>query len=282
MKVYLDCYPCFLQQTIQAGRLVTKNENLIKKMVGETAMMIPSLPAESTPPEIGEVIHRRIKEVSGIEDPYREIKEQNIAEALLLYPEMKKLVKESENSLLTAVKIAIAGNIIDFGSGTAFNIATDIYKTVDQDLGINDFNVFLDVLEKAQSILYLGDNAGESVFDRILIDELKKPVTYVVRDIPILNDVTYTEAVASGLDKSAAEIISSGTTAPGVVLRLCNDEFLRRFEDADMIISKGQGNYEGLSDVNRSVFFLLKAKCGVIARDIGVAEGETILKGINA
>lgn len=282
MKIYLDCLPCFLKQTIQAGRLVTNDESLIKKMVDEAAVMIPGFPPESTPPDLGEKIHRRIKEVTGIEDPYKQVKKENIREALLLYPEMKKLVGESENRLLTAVKIAIAGNIIDFGTGKEFDITADIRKLVKQDLGLNDFEGFNESLAGAKSILYLGDNAGESVFDRILIEEMGKPVTYVVRDIPILNDVTYEDALASGLDKSAAEIISSGTTAPAVILRLCNDAFLKRFRDADMVISKGQGNYEGLSDVDRPVFFLLKAKCNVIAEDLGVNEGDTILKEINA
>lgn len=281
MKVYLDCLPCFLKQTVQAGRLVTKDEKLLKKMVDEAAMMIPGMPPESTPPEIGERIHRRIKEIAGVDDPYRDVKEKNINEALELYPEMEKLVKESNDPLLTAVKAAIAGNIIDFGTGHEFDLTEDIRKLVNSDLGINHYSEFKKALSKAENILYLGDNAGESVFDRLLIDQLKKPVTYVVREIPILNDVTFAEAEASGLGESAAEVISSGTTAPGVILSLCSKDFIKRFNEADMVISKGQGNYEGLSDVDRSVFFLLKAKCPVIARDLGVEEGKTVLKGIN-
>ncbi len=273
--------PCFLKQTVQAGRLVTKDEKLIKKMVDEAALMIPGMPPESTPPEIGERIHRRIKEIAGVDDPYRDVKEKNINEALELYPEIEKLVKESNDPLLTAVKAAIAGNIIDFGTGHEFDLTEDIRRLVNADLGIDHYDAFREALSKAESILYLGDNAGESVFDRLLIDQLKKPVTYVVREIPILNDVTFAEAEASGLGESAYEIISSGTTAPGVILSLCSKDFIKRFNEADMVISKGQGNYEGLSDVDRSVFFLLKAKCPVIARDLGVEEGKTVLKGIN-
>ncbi len=281
MKIYLDCLPCFLKQTIQAGRLVSEDEGLIRNIVNEVAALIPYLPENSTPPEIGEKIHRRIREVTGLNDPYSAVKQQNIEEALHLYPDMKELVRKSSDPLFTAVKIAIAGNIIDFGTGTEFDIASDIHKIIEQEPGINNIEPFKETLKQAESILYLGDNAGESVFDRILIEELKKPVTYVVRGIPVLNDATYEDAVASGLDESAAEIISSGTTAPGTVLPLCSDNFLERFNKADMIISKGQGNYEGLSEVDRPVFFLLKAKCSVIAQDIGVNEGDTVLKGIN-
>lgn len=281
MKIYLDCLPCFLKQTVQAGHLVTDDEGLIRNIVNEVAAMIPYLPENSTPPEIGEKIHRRIREITGMNDPYSSVKQQNIEEALLLYPDMKKLVRESSDPLFTAVKVAIAGNIIDFGTGTEFDITTDIHRITNQEPAINDIGLFKESLEKAESILYLGDNAGESVFDRILIEELKKPVTYIVRGIPVLNDVTYEDAVASGLDDSAFEIISSGTTAPGTVLPLCSANFINLFNKADMVISKGQGNYEGLSDVNRPVFFLLKAKCAVIARDIGVYEGDTVVKGIN-
>ncbi|MCK5168724.1 MAG: DUF89 family protein, partial [Bacteroidales bacterium] len=122
--------------------------------------------------------------------------------------------------------------------------------------------------------------AGESVFDKLLIEELGKHVTYAVREIPVINDCVIDDAVASGLDK-VAKIISSGSTAPATILDLCNDQFLERFKNADLIISKGQGNYEGLSQVNRSVFFMLKAKCPVIANNLDVKENDIVLKSIN-
>ena len=128
--------------------------------------------------------------------------------------------------------------------------------------------------------LYIGDNAGESVFDRILIERLNKPVTYIVREIPIINDVTYKDALQAGIDK-VATIFSSGTRAPGTFLKKCSREFIEMFNSAKFIISKGQGNYEGLSNEKHRIFFLLKAKCYVIANDIGVSEGDIVLKGIN-
>ena len=143
-----------------------------------------------------------------------------------------------------------------------------------------DFDKFEKQLKIADSVLFLGDNAGESVLDKILIEELNKPVTYVVREVPVINDVTEEDAIASGISE-VAEIISSGTTAPAVILSLCNNEFIERFNNSKMIISKGQGNYEGLSDVNQPVFFLLKAKCFVIANDLNVKENDIVLKGIN-
>ena len=266
MKTYLDCLPCFLDQALRAGRMATKNEKKIKHLLDSVGCMLKDIPMENTPPESGDLIYQKVREITGVEDPYKKIKESNINEALTLYPRLKQLINNSDNKLLTAVRIAIAGNVIDLGVGKEFNILEDVEKILVQEFAIIDFEEFIFQLEKAESILYLGDNAGESVFDKILIEELKKPVTYVVRDVPVINDVTFEDAISSGLDE-VSEIISSGSSAPGTILNLCNDAFLERFNSADMIISKGQGNYEGLSNVGRSVFFLLKAKCNVIANN---------------
>ena len=280
MKTFLDCLPCMMSQALRAGRMATNDEKIIKELLDSIGAMIKDIPLENTPPQTGDVIYKKVREITGVIDPYKKIKEANIQEALSLYPELKEIIKKSDNKLLTAIRIAIAGNVIDFGVGKEFNIAEDIKKTLQQDFGILNFNEFVKHLEKANNILYLGDNAGESVFDKLLIEELNKHVTYVVRDIPVINDATYEDAVASGIDK-VAKIISSGSSAPAVIPELCNDDFMERFNKADMVISKGQGNYEGLSNVKRSVFFLLKAKCHVIANDLKVKENDIILKGIN-
>lgn len=280
MRTYLDCIPCFMDQALRAGRIATNDEKKIKKLLDSIGALIKDVPMENTPPETGEIIYRKIRDITGVNDPYKHIKESNINEALFLYPELKEIVRKSDNRLLTAIRIAIAGNVIDLGMSKEFNIVEDVRKILKQDFAILDFNEFVKHLGKAKSVLYLGDNAGESVFDKILIEELEKPVTYAVRDIPVINDVTLEDAIDSGLDK-VAEIISSGTSAPGTILDLCNDAFLERFNNADLIISKGQGNYEGLSNTHRSLFFLLKAKCSVIAKNIGVEEGDIVLKGIN-
>jgi len=116
MKIYLDCYPCFIKQAIQAGKFVTDDERIIKEIVDGVAEMLPNLPPGISPPEIGDEIHRHVREVTGIRDPYRKAKDTNIEEAKQLYPEMVRIVDSSDNRLLTAAKIAIAGNIIDYGT----------------------------------------------------------------------------------------------------------------------------------------------------------------------
>jgi hypothetical protein len=264
-------------QALRAGRIATKDEKKIKTLLDDVGSMLKYIPMDNTPPETGDLIYKKVREITGVFDPYKQIKKESIHDALKMYPGLKQIVKHSDNRLLTAIRIAIAGNIIDFGIHKSFDLEKDVQFILQQDFAILHFQQFVEQLKRSQSILYLGDNAGESVFDKILIEELGKPVTYVVREIPVINDMTYTDAINSGLDQ-VANIISSGCSAPGTILSLCNNEFKNQFEEADMIISKGQGNYEGLSTVDRSVFFLLKAKCKVIAKDLHVKEDDIVLK----
>ena len=280
MKTFLDCLPCMLSQALRAGRIATTDEKTIKELLDSVGAMIKDIPLENTPPETGDLIYSEIRRITGVNDPYEKVKKANIEEALSLYPELKEIIQKSENRLLTAIRIAIAGNVIDLGVRNEFNIVEDLKKTLIQNFAIFHFNEFKKNLEQANSILYLGDNSGESVFDKILIEEFNKPVTYVVRDVPVINDVTYKDAIASGIHE-VAEIISSGSSAPAIIPKLCSDEFLEKFNTADLVISKGQGNYEGLSNVDRSVFFMLKAKCKILANDLNVHKNDIILKGIN-
>ncbi len=280
MKTFLDCIPCFMGQALRAGRIATDDEKKIKKILDEVGALIRNIPMENTPPETGALIYRKIYEVTGNKDPFQLIKEQNIKHAMHLYPALKQRVKDSENSLLTAIRLAVAGNVIDLGVDKEFNIEEDIETILLQDFAVFDFELFKNALRKADSVLYIGDNSGEAVFDKILIEELNKPVTFVVRDIPVINDITMHEAKEIRLNE-VATLVSSGTTAPGTILFSCNEDFIDMFNKADMVISKGQGNYEGLSGVDRSVFFLLKAKCSVIAGNVGVEENDIVLKAIN-
>jgi len=280
MKTYLECIPCFMQQAYRAAKFATRDEEKIKQVLDSTGEMIKSISLNATPPETGNHIYKNVRDITLNNDPYKDIKNANINEALKLYPELKKHIQLADDPLLTAVRIAIAGNVMDLGVNKSYNIIDDLQEILKQDFAAFDFEAFKEHLQKAKSVLYVGDNAGESVFDRLLIETMGKPATFVVREVPVINDCVKEDAVASGLDK-VSEIISSGSTAPATILGLCNSAFIEKFEQADLVISKGQGNYEGLSEVSRPVFFLLKAKCKVIARDLRVSENDIVLKGIN-
>lgn len=276
MRASLDCYPCFFIQTLRTARMVTSDEKTILQILHEVSTTLPQIPFNVTPPEIGREVYRIISRRTGVEDPYKEVKDRCIREALSLYPELKRLVESSEDRLMTAIRLAIAGNVIDFGTDSSFDLEQELETVFSQDFAVDNSQEFREALKQARNVLYLADNAGETVFDRLLIEEMDKPVIYVVREKPIINDATREDALLSGLDK-VSEITSSGCDTPGTILKFCSDEFLETYRSANLIISKGQGNYEALSDEKRPIFFLLKAKCQVVARDLGVENGSIIL-----
>lgn len=277
MKLYLDCIPCFMQQALHAGRMATSDEKKIKQILDKTGELVKTISLHVTPAEIGMSVYHIVSEVTGVRDPYKGIKKQHIAETKAIYPELEKIVANSDDKLLSAIRIAIAGNVIDLGVKKSFDIVKDVKSILKQDFAVFDYSAFKTQLKKAENILYIGDNVGESVFDKILIKELKKPVKYAVRSIPIINDVTMEDAIASGLDE-VAELIDSGCESPGIILNKSNPEFLEIFNTSGLVISKGQGNFEGLSNCNRQVFFLLKTKCPIISNHLGVEDGSIILK----
>ncbi len=176
-----------------------------------------------------------------------------------------------------AVRIAIAGNIIDLGVADSYNLNATLSRVLIEPFAINDLVSLRNALAKSASVLYLADNAGETVFDKVLIETLEIPVIYVVKAGPIINDATHEDAVAAGIDQ-VAKIIDNGSNAPGTLLDQCSKVFCKRFAQADLIIAKGQANYESLSNSTAPIFFLLQAKCNVIARDLGIAEGSSVLK----
>jgi uncharacterized protein with ATP-grasp and redox domains len=276
MRVDFDCYPCFFHQAINVAGMISVDEELMKEILVEVSRLIPTISDEITPPQIGREVYRIVSRLTSIEDPFKEAKKKCTEQALSLYPALKKEVASASDRLITAIRVAIAGNVIDFGSNVAFDLDKDVQSILTQEFAINHFQEFRRELAKANRILFIADNAGECVFDRVLIEEIEKPVTYVVREKPIINDAVLEDALAAGIGDVAA-IISSGTDAPGNILPMCSEKFLKVYREADFIISKGQGNYEGLSEEDRPIFFLLKAKCPVIAKHIGVEQGSIIL-----
>jgi len=277
MKTYLDCIPCFFKQALYAARVAVDDEAKIKKVLDRVGMLVSEIPLESSPPETGREVYITVREVTGVDDPFKSLKAESIETALALYPSLNELLTKADDPLETAVRLAIAGNVIDFGANPDFELEQDVKEIIEKEPAVNHYQAFKDAVARAQHILYVGDNAGETVFDRVLIETMGTPVTFVVRESPIINDATMEDAVKSGLDK-VATIVSSGCDAPGTVLGTCSDAFLEHFQNADLIISKGQGNYETLSNQQRPIFYLLKAKCPVIAEDLGVKVGDTVLK----
>ena len=212
-------------------------------------------------------------------DPYREDKRHHDAIAVELYPALKALVDQAPDPLWTAVKVAAAANLIDLVVYNSLgDIQASVWDALDRDFAINDYEAFARDTAAARDILFLGDNAGEVGFDRILVEALgPERVTYVVRERPAVNDATFEDAVAVGLDR-VTRVITTGDDSVGLVFERCSAEFLRAYEAADLIIGKGQASYETLSEVDRRIYFLLQAKCVAVARDLGVEQRSLVLK----
>ncbi len=235
-------------------------------------------PALSLTPEIQRDLNQRFLEMIGIKDPFAEEKRSSNSAALSLYEEWKPRIISDEDPFDMALRLAIAGNIMDYGASGTFDIHSTINKVLATHFAIDHSFRLKRKIEKAGTILYLGDNAGEIVFDKLFIETIGHGnVTYVVRDAPILNDVTINDAKEVGID-NVAEVISSGYDAPSTVLHKSGPQFLERFRSADLIISKGQGNLEGLLYENDPrIFFLLMAKCDVIAETLKVNKGSFLV-----
>ncbi len=280
MRTYLDCVPCFVRQALDAARLATNEPRIHEQILRATLQMAADMDMDQSPPRIGREIHRRLRELTGDIDPYRTVKQHSNELALHLYPRLQQEVEQSDDPFNTALRLAIAGNIIDFGCKSQVS-EDDVHESLEQaaDAVINEGAVedLKTSAESAGNILYLADNAGEIVLDRLLIERLPtKKVTVAVKGAPVINDAVREDAEAARLSE-IAEVIDNGCDAPGTILEVCSPEFQQRFHQADLVISKGQGNYETLSDLDREIFFLLKAKCPVIARHIECEVGKMVV-----
>lgn len=279
MKTYLDCLPCFVRQTLEACRMVSDDAGVHERILRQVLVELSSMSFDKPPPFMALKIHRLVRERCGGRDPYKAIKDRFNHFALDMLPDLKDIVKKSQDPFATAVRLAIAGNIIDFGVTGDLDkkrVKKAIQDSLDGPFAINHIDLLREAAAGAKSILYLGDNAGEIVFDKILIEELpREKVTFVVKGGPVINDATVEDARDTGMD-DIVEVINNGSDAPGTILELCSTEFQKRFKEAGLIIAKGQGNYETLSAERNNIFFLLMVKCPVIAKDIGCKVGGMV------
>jgi len=281
MRTYCECVPCFLSQALEAVRFVTDDEAVHEKVLRGVLRMVSNMDLDKPPIAMGQHVHRLIRGLADDDDPYREVKDRFNRAALCLYPELKQRVERSPDPLETAVRLAIAGNIIDFGMNRNLQ-ESDVHAAIEQAMEApidqDTIGTFRKAMSDASSILYLGDNTGEIVFDRLLVEQMPlEKVTFVVRGSPVINDATMDDARAAGLTE-IVEVIDNGSDAPGTLLESCPEAFRKRFEAADLILSKGQGNYETVSHIPKNIFFLLKAKCPVIARDLGCEVGTMLFR----
>jgi len=280
LNAHLDCFPCFLRQALEASRMATQDEGLQRTVLQRVSSVLAGLPRGLTPVDMGMEVHRTVQAISGSKDPYRLVKKRSNDEALSLYPRLRKAVDTSPDPLLTAAKLSAVGNTIDFGANPEFDLERSVQEGLTGKFETFDISGFQERLETVSKVLYIGDNAGEIVFDKILVEEIVRlgvGVTFAVRGAPIINDATEEDARYVGMHH-LAEVVSSGVIAPGTVLSRCNQEFTELFHRSELILAKGQGNYEGLSQEKAPIFFLLKIKCPVVSHDMGLEVGDLVLR----
>ncbi len=284
MKVYYECAPCFLRQAREALDMATTDDELKLEIMEElTSIVGENFRKGAVSNKIGTRVHRTIKERTGNEDPYLIQKEKCNQIAQQFLPAIEKLLEE-DNSLKNYLKAAITGNIIDFGAlGLDRDIEALITETMQKDLAVDHSDLLEEELQKAEKVLYLVDNIGEIVFDKLLIEKLREDyqveVMIAVKEKPILNDACIPDALEIGLDE-VAELTTIGTDSIGVIYEDFSPEFVERFQEADLVIAKGLGNYEGLDEIvpsDKPIFCLLNAKCLPIALNIGVKVGDNVV-----
>lgn len=278
MKTHLACIPCLARQAhdavVEAVPNPARREDLLRRLLREIAAGDWS----DTPPAMAQRLQRAIRAALGDPDPYRDVKNRMNRMAASLLPRMRERIESHPDPREAAVRVAIGGNLLDVGAKTqiaAEDLPAHLETIWTQPLR-GDVPALFAAAERAQSILYLADNAGEIFFDRLLIERLPAgKTTVIVRGSPVLNDATRADAEAAGIPEFAP-VFDNGSDAPGTLLEDCSADFRDRFARADLVIAKGQGNYETLSETDRPIYFLFTVKCPLVAGRVGEPVGSLV------
>lgn len=282
MQVKPECVPCYFTQVLSALKHANLPSERQTQILYQVAQFIPELPVDETPSHNSTLILRQACHLMGIEDPYltaKRVSNQKALQALQRLPDYHEVL----DPMLYALRLAVAGNVIDLGIRTDYDIENSLKEALQHPLDAGAYCEFLKALSKARSVLIVGDNSGEIVFDRVVIrvlKEMRKDVAYAVKSSPILNDATREDAEAAGITR-LVPVIETGNGFLGVEWEECSEEFRSTFLQADVVLAKGQANYESLEGTpwaGDKTFFLLKAKCPVVAEHLGVPLGEWVLR----
>ncbi len=280
MKTYIECIPCFFNQAINTAKRLNLDDGIQKRIINEICREVMRFPLTCTPPEMGHFIYSSIKKMTGNPDPFKDIKEKSNKMAKGILTSILKNNEKISDKLAFAIKLSAAGNIIDFGIPGKENPEKEVKEILKKDFKIFHYDALKESLKNSKKLLYLTDNAGEIVFDKFLIEQIKEiypiEITLAVRGAPIINDATIKDAEECGLT-DIVKVIQNGYDAPGTVLSHCSKEFLRIYEKTDIIISKGQGNFESLEGNDKEIFFIFCAKCKTVAKHINSSVGDIVL-----
>ncbi len=280
MKSASLCYPCFLKQAHSSVAYLTDDESKRIWVLKEVSKILPELDPEQTPAYNSSLVLFRVNELMGAQDPYLQARENYDRIALEMIPKLRQEIESSPDPLEEAVRISVVGNVIDLGIKHQVDIEGTLEKARGEGFSVFEIDELKSTLEQSKRVLYILDNAGEIAFDMLLIEQLRKmgkAVIAVVKGGPILNDAVMADAKIVGLDK-ICKVIDTGNNFVGIVREKSSPLLNKALDSADLVIAKGQGNYETLEGTRPNIFFILKAKCPVIAQHLGVKEGDLVLK----
>ncbi|WP_019228566.1 DUF89 domain-containing protein [Sedimentibacter sp. B4] len=283
MKISRECIHCLARQAVEIAEEATSSAAMQEEIIKKSLQELGQLDFNETAPEIGFRMHQHSKKITGIVDPYKRLKEQYNEVAQEIYEKIteEKWLIRTEDPFDMACRLAIAGNIIDFSVGLKLE-PSDVVKSVEDSIKHDIFGTgtiaLRKAVEKADNIMYIADNAGEIIFDKFLLMNLPaNKVTYVVKGGPIVNDATMDDAISTGV-VDLVRVIDNGHAAQGTILKNCSSAFISEFNKADLVISKGQANFETLSDVkDKNIFYLLRAKCISVASALGCKRMDYVL-----
>ena len=285
MTIDEACVGCIINQSLKVANAIKADEVLTDKLVSEVTKSSKDFSFSLTPPEVATDVYEMMAVIANKKDLYDEVKAHSTQKALEFVPFLQYKIDNSKDKLLTAVKVAIAGNVIDLAAEVEFDLADEVEKIFDTHFDYDDFERLKSSLQEARTLLVIGDNVGEHIFDYLFIQTLKELypllyISYMVRGNPIINDVTMKEAKEAGFDK-LCNLVDSGVNTPGFTYDRANEESKRLFDTADLVITKGMGNYECLSPARRTnMAYLLKVKCSVVASSLEKNIGDIVCKMI--
>jgi len=279
MNVAPDCYPCLVRQALQTVRTASPDPSCHARLVQAVCRYLGEADSNQSASHFALPIYALIHAMTGVADPYAELKKGSNALALSMVPMMRQLIDAAPDRLAAALHAAAAGNVIDAGVNHGFDICRDLAAVMELPFGRNDLDAFRSRLHPGVNLLYLLDNAGEVVFDRLCIEQLAglgATVTAAVKSGPIINDALAADAHAAGLHE-VCTVMETGSADVGVNWKHASPALRRAFDAADLVIAKGHGHFETLDDADHpGLFCLLKAKCNVVADRAGVALGDLI------
>ena len=288
MKLDPSCIGCLFNQIVKAFNLLKPDlphERIIEAQKKLMEFFLNFDPSETSSPLAGQAVYKIVSKILGVSDPYAEIKKKYNQIALDFYDKVKEIIDNSKDQLFEALIVSALGNTLDPASQHDINLIQDIENFDVKNLVINDYQKFKMSLNEADNLLIILDNSGEIVFDKLLIITLKKlypnlKITCSVREGPIINDATMVDAEAIGL-KEIVKVIESPPT-PGILLSEASEVFKESFfKKNSIILSKGQGNFEGLYQLDLSgveIYYLLKAKCPLMEKIFNVKINDLIFK----